>query len=293
MYKNPKNIMQQHLKEQLSNDKESSHIIEELIKISLLKNASKDEDLVIFAEIYKALGVESFTTLINLIDGRTLDFPSKDDFRELLITVLCYYYKEVENKDWEDIAADDDHYYIADTGNNYANRKNLKIYIITKELIVKGEISVSYSAQKDFTKRALNSFDAEALTVVGDSLVLFSKNRLTQKSELYTFPKKAGDYVLSPSAILKVESLITAADYNQTLDLLALTGYNFKGDQFFYIVSNFIKNGWNAIALKKYLIPIEKAQIEAVKIQDISNFLLTSEGEKNGFARLIDLKVTQ
>lgn len=202
-------------------------------------------------------------------------------------------FHDIKNKDWEDIAADDDHYYIADTGNNYANRKNLKIYIITKELIVKGEISISYSAQKDFTKRALNSFDAEALTVVGDSLVLFSKNRLTQKSELYTFPKKAGDYVLSPSAILKVESLITAADYNQTLDLLALTGYNFKGDQFFYIVSDFIKNGWNAIALKKYLIPIEKAQIEAVKIQDISNFLLTSEGEKNGFARLIDLKVTQ
>ena len=202
-------------------------------------------------------------------------------------------FHDIKNKDWEDIAADDDHYYIADTGNNYANRKNLKIYIITKELIVKGEIWISYSAQKDFTKRALNSFDAEALTVVGDSLVLFSKNRLTQKSELYTFPKKAGDYVLSPSAILKVESLITAADYNQTLDLLALTGYNFKGDQFFYIVSDFIKNGWNAIALKKYLIPIEKAQIEAVKIQDISNFLLTSEGEKNGFARLIDLKVTQ
>ena len=202
-------------------------------------------------------------------------------------------FHDIKNKDWEDIAADDDHYYIADTGNNYANRKNLKIYIITKELIVKGKISDSYSAQKEFTKRALNSFDAEELTVVGDSLVLFSKNRLTQKSELYTFPKKAGDYVLSPSAILKVESLITAADYNQTLDLLALTGYNFKGDQFFYIVSNFIKNGWNAIALKKYLIPIEKAQIEAVKIQDISNFLLTSEGEKNGFARLIDLKVTQ
>ena len=99
-------------------------------------------------------------------------------------------FHDIKNKDWEDIAADDDHYYIADTGNNYANRKNLKIYIITKELIVKGEISISYSAQKDFTKRALNSFDAEALTVVGDSLVLFSKNRLTQKSELYTFPKK-------------------------------------------------------------------------------------------------------
>ena len=95
--------MQQHLKEQLSSDKETSHVIEELVKLSLLKNASKDEDLVIFAEIYKALGVENFTTLINLIDGRTLEFPSKEEFKELLITVLCYYYKEVENKDWDDI----------------------------------------------------------------------------------------------------------------------------------------------------------------------------------------------
>ncbi|MDB4229022.1 hypothetical protein N9786_01880, partial [Flavobacteriaceae bacterium] len=213
------------------------------------------------------------------------------NFRGKLIKSVRFH--DIKNKDWEDIAADEDHYYIADTGNNSGNRKNLKIYILTKELIVRGEISISYSAQKDFTKRALNSFDAEALTVVGDSLVLFSKNRLTQQSELYTFPKKAGDYVLSPSAILKVESLITAADYNQIHDLLALTGYNFKGEQFFYTVSNFIKNGWNSIALKKYLIPIEKAQIEAVKIQDVSNFWLTSEGEKNGFARLIDLKVNQ
>ncbi len=103
MYVNPKNIMQQHLKEQLGNDKETSHVIEELIKLSLLKNASKDEDLIIFAEIYKSLGVENFTTLINLIDGRTLSFPSKEEFKELLITVLCYYYKEVENKNWDDI----------------------------------------------------------------------------------------------------------------------------------------------------------------------------------------------
>ena len=100
---NPKNIMQQHLKEQLSSDKETSHVIEELVKLSLLKNASKDEDLVIFAEIFKALGVENFTTLINLVDGKTLEFPSKEEFKELLITVLCYYYKEVENKDWDDI----------------------------------------------------------------------------------------------------------------------------------------------------------------------------------------------
>lgn len=103
MYKNPKTVMQQHLKEQLRSDEGSTHVIGELIKLSLLKNASKDEDLVVFAEIYKALGVEDFTTLISLIDGRTLTFPSRDEFQELLTTVLCYYYKEVENKDWDEI----------------------------------------------------------------------------------------------------------------------------------------------------------------------------------------------
>ena len=103
MYSNPKNIMQQHLKEQLGSDKDTSHIIEELIKLSLLKNANKNEVLLVFAEIYKLLGVENFTTLIGLIEGRTLTFPSSEEFKELLITVLCYYYKEVENKEWDEI----------------------------------------------------------------------------------------------------------------------------------------------------------------------------------------------
>ena len=59
-------------------------------------------------------------------------------------------FHDIKNKDWEDIAADEDHYYIADTGNNFGNRKNLKIYILTKELIVKGEISISYSGYFSF-----------------------------------------------------------------------------------------------------------------------------------------------
>ena len=34
------------------------------------------------------------------------------------------------NKDWEDITKDDKYLYISDTGNNYSNRKDLKIYKI-------------------------------------------------------------------------------------------------------------------------------------------------------------------
>lgn len=101
MYDNPKNILQQRLKETLS--KESSTVITDLIKLSLLKIAEKDEDLLIYTEIYNLLGVETFTELVALIDGQTLSFPSKEEFKDIITTVLCYYYKTVENKDWAEI----------------------------------------------------------------------------------------------------------------------------------------------------------------------------------------------
>lgn len=101
MYNDPKSILQQRLKETL--DTSASTVVSDLIKLSLLKLAEKDEELVIYSEIYNLLGVEKFSELISLIDGRTLSFPSKDEFKDTITTVLCYYYRTVENKDWEEI----------------------------------------------------------------------------------------------------------------------------------------------------------------------------------------------
>ena len=198
---------------------------------------------------------------------------------------------DLKSIDWEDIAADQNHYYIADTGNNRGNRKQLTVHILNTTLDFEGTIHLEYEAQKDFTERSIHPYDAEALTVYGDSLLLFSKNRETLHSEIYTFPKTAGNYSLIPQAVLDVQSLITAADYNPELDLLVLTGYNFQGEQFFYTVTDFKKRGWASFDLTKYPIPIGRAQIEAVKIVDKNNFLLTSEKVKNQFARLIHLTV--
>lgn len=101
MYNNPKNILQQKIKENL--DKESSQVVSDLIKLSLLKLAEKDEGMLIYAELYKLLGVEQFTEVISLIDGQTITFPSKEEFKETVVTVLCYYYRNVENKEWDEI----------------------------------------------------------------------------------------------------------------------------------------------------------------------------------------------
>ena len=51
---------------------------------------------------------------------------------------------QLKNNDWEDIAADSENYYIADTGNNYGTRENLKIYILDKDFFLQGKISIRY-----------------------------------------------------------------------------------------------------------------------------------------------------
>ena len=200
---------------------------------------------------------------------------------------------QIKNKDWEDITADDKHYYIADTGNKSGTRENLRIYILEQNFIPKAEISISYEAQINFSKQPKSEFDAEGLAVVGKDLVLFSKNRKTMKSEIYTFPKAAGKYVLTPRAVIDSNALITAADYSHKEDLMVLTGYNFKGEQFLYTLKNFRKNGYDNINLQRYNININPAQIEAIKIIDDSNFWLTSESEDKNNPRLFrfNLKV--
>jgi hypothetical protein len=101
LYNTPKTILQQKLNETLTT--ETSAIVSDLVKLSLLKMAEKDEALLIYGEIYKLLGVEKFSELVALINGRTLEFPTKDEFQETITTVLCYYYRNVECKDWADI----------------------------------------------------------------------------------------------------------------------------------------------------------------------------------------------
>lgn len=101
LYEQPKSILEQRLSETLKGSEES--IITDLIKISLMKTASKNEDLLIYTEIFNLLGLEEFTELISLVDGKTIKFPTKEDFKEAIVTVLCYYYRNVKKLDWDEI----------------------------------------------------------------------------------------------------------------------------------------------------------------------------------------------
>ena len=198
-----------------------------------------------------------------------------------------------ENNDWEDITADNRNIYIANSGNNYGTRQNLAVLILDKEndFECTGQIQFKYKNQVNFENRNRHPYDSEGIISVGDELILFSKDRENLMTELYSLPKIPGSYEIEPIHSYPVNSLITGADYNDELKLVALVGYDFNWNQYFYKISNFDLSNMDQSVIEKFKIPVGKAQIEAVNIIDESSFWITSEDEGNGFPRLFKFKI--
>lgn len=54
-------------------------------------------------DVYKLLGMENFVKLIHLLDGRAVHFPSSAELQESILLSLCFYYREVEGLEWDEI----------------------------------------------------------------------------------------------------------------------------------------------------------------------------------------------
>ena len=192
---------------------------------------------------------------------------------------------EIENNDWEDITNDNKYFFVADTGNNFGNRDNLNIIRVSigANLMVDGIIKISYSDQESFFPRPKHKYDAEAIIIIDDKIALFSKDRENLNTDLYLVDKdQNGQQILTSKFNYTVGSLITGGDYNKENSLLALVSYNSKGEQYLILFENFELNNLENNNFTKYKIPIERAQIEAIKIIDHETFWITSEDEGVG-----------
>ena len=198
-----------------------------------------------------------------------------------------------KNDDWEDITSDGEFIFVSNTGNNFGNRKNLNIIILDPKKNFKclGAINIEYKSQKSFDRRSKHPYDAESLASTSEELILFSKNRESYSTELFFIPKNPGSYKLSSSKSLSVGSLITGADYNESLNIIILVGYNSDGHQFLYKINNFDSRNLDKISFIRYNLPIKNAQIEAIKIINASTFWITSEDEGVGYPRLFKIKI--
>jgi len=93
--------------------------------------------------------------------------------------------ENAENNDWEDVASDGTHLYIADLGNNLNTRQNLGIYAVPWESLGNGNgrtatasryIPVHYPEQADFPPLDRH-FDSESLFFADGKLYAITKHR--------------------------------------------------------------------------------------------------------------------
>ena len=200
---------------------------------------------------------------------------------------------EIYNNDWEDITADEDYIFIADTGNNFGYRDNLNIIKVkTSDFSIDSKIDIAYKDQEIFVPRPKHKYDAEALFLIEDKIAILSKDRSNLFTDLYLIDKASNlKQALESKITYNVNSLITGSDYNKDMSLLALVGYNSKGNQFLILFEDFNLKNLAEKKFRKFKIPLERAQIEAVKIIDNDTFWITSEDEGIGSPYMYKIKV--
>ncbi|PSJ45719.1 hypothetical protein C7H85_10085 [Zobellella endophytica] len=134
------------------------------------------------------------------------------------------------NRDWEDIAVHGDDIYLADTGNNGGQRRDLAVYrlqLAAGTLQLRQRLPVAYAEQGNFRPpRHQHNFDAEALAWVDGELWLLTKRWLDEDSALYKLPAEGGKAPLIEQQRLATAMLVTGADYDAASQTLLLLGYS-------------------------------------------------------------------
>ena len=202
------------------------------------------------------------------------------------------------NVDMEDIAQDDTYIYVADIGNNNNTRKDLVVYRVEKKAFLNREtvdvaqIAFSYAEQTNFNRsNRKTNFDAEALVVVGDDLLLFTKNWTDNKTYLYRLPKQPGNYTLTRLAVFDVKGLVTGAAYNPVKKIIVLSGYS-NYIPFIAELRGFSLETPESTELKRYNLAVPGSlQTEAIDFIAEDRYFLSAEGSGGNPPVLYNLSV--
>ena len=145
-----------------------------------------------------------------------------------------------ENIDWASMTIDESYLYTADTGNNFNNRRDLGIYLIseidptasTQSAAIRF-IPVHYPEQEEFPGLGERHYDSEALFLFEDSLYLITKHRDQSGSfepgaNLYRLDSNDED---ASNALTLIENhpkmmAVTGAELSPDGSMLAVISYN-------------------------------------------------------------------
>lgn len=194
------------------------------------------------------------------------------DYEGNLLSTLII--PNAQNKDWEDLAqSPDGTLYIGDMGNNDNTRQDLTIYPLSPLQKPLPPITFRYADQGTYPPQDVAlSFDSEGFFYYKDTLYLFSKNRSTKNPfvKMYQLPARPGDYTLSASDSVFINSPVTAADINPAGTTFALLTYG-------KILLFGIENGIINFDHPKDCIKIGKMQEEALIFVNNTDLIMSNE----------------
>ncbi|MDG1851120.1 MAG: hypothetical protein P8J44_03305 [Gammaproteobacteria bacterium] len=136
-----------------------------------------------------------------------------------------------KNIDWESMTADDNHIYVADTGNNFNRRRDLGIYMLseidptasTQSAAIK-HLPVSYPEQMEFPGKGKKHFDSEALFSADGKLYLITKHRTSSGLRM----EPGANLYRLDTDYTERDNLLTLVDSNE--NMLAVTGAELSPD---------------------------------------------------------------
>lgn len=201
--------------------------------------------------------------------------------------IQAIYMEGASNRDWEELAQDEDFIYIFDIGNNYGRRDELTIYKVLKDSIpLAGNARISPGIIRyRYGDREPNAgyfsrspYDCEAAFAMNDSLYLFTKDWENQQTVLYTCSSNPGIYTLWPAATFAADGLVTGADIHpEDSSFIMLVGYK-DYVPFVWILRGFDFSNYSMESTKRIDFP-EKydLQTEGIAIQADERIFISCE----------------
>lgn len=186
-----------------------------------------------------------------------------------------------ENKDWEEITADEKYVYIADIGDNSHNRDQKQIYKLAKADISKDKTDRAMVSQvirfKYPESDSSYNFNAEAMVSDGSVLHLFTKDLL--ESNHFIIPLKAGNYTATYVEKLETKGQVTGAALDSKSKTLILVGYFGFGDRLLWKFTDFTNTNYFKGKIQKFSLGnlTETSQVEAVCLDKSNKAYFSNE----------------
>jgi len=199
------------------------------------------------------------------------------------------YVKGLSNQDWEELAQDEEYFYLGDFGNNNGDRKNLSIHRLAKDQVYSDSISgqsifFDFPDQEDFSSQPrATDFDCEAMIATADELILFSKNYLNRKTRQYRLPKIPGNYQATLINEFDIGGLVTSAALDTERNQLYLLAYNKPADfdPFIWVFYDFCGSDFFGGQQEKIDLALTQ-QTEGLCFWEQKQFFLSCEGRNAG-----------